>query len=174
MPLIRAAFFCTAKTCPILNLYYNCMRRFYVMGGNLKKLVWVCIFVVLVTVVACSKGHAEHFDCRSFEAATLSMQVMLGQLGTLLEASPLPDEALLKLQNYIREHKTVIDQCSAYISKEQQNMTADEVMAYHESSIRDERVRLFLDAQDQFQKQATADQMESFNDIANSVYIFFD
>ena len=101
------------------------------------------------------------------------MKVMLGELGTILDTAEAPADALNKVQKYIQGYKSAIDLCSANISGNLQTMTEDEVVAFLESSIKDERVRLFLDAQDRFQKQASAAQQEALEDIASPVYIFF-
>lgn len=122
---------------------------------------------------ACSQTPSERFDCRTVEASVSSMKVMLGELGTILDTAEAPADALNKVQKYIQGYKSAIDLCSANISGNLQTMTEDEVVAFLESSIKDERVRLFLDAQDRFQKQASAAQLEALEDIASPVYIFF-
>lgn len=122
---------------------------------------------------ACSQTPSERFDCRTVEASVSSMKVMLGELGTILDTAEAPADALNKVQKYIQGYKSAIDLCSANISGNLQTMTEDEVVAFLESSIKDERVRLFLDAQDRFQKQASAAQQEALEDIASPVYIFF-
>ncbi len=124
--------------------------------------------------VACSSATSNSFDCQTLDASTQSMAAMLGEIGKLLDTSGSAAQALANVQTYTQKHKNVINLCSAKISRELQNMTEDEVMAFHESSIKDERVRLFLDAQDRFQKQASEDQIEALEDIASSVYIFCD
>ena len=121
---------------------------------------------------ACSRTPSERFDCRTVEASVSSMKVMLGELGTILDTAEAPADALNNVQKYIQGYKSAIDLCSANISENLQTMTEDEVMAFLESSIKDERVRLFLDAQDRFQKQASAAQLEALEDIASPVCSF--
>lgn len=123
---------------------------------------------------ACSSAPMGAFDCRTLEASTQSMATMLGEIAKILDTSGTTAQALSNVQTYTQKHKNVINLCSETISRELQDMTKDEVMAYHESSIKDERVRLFLDAQDRFQKQASGDQIEALEDAASSLYIFCD